>query len=65
MSHTDTITDMATKASLPVTVSGMNLFGVPLPDIVQIATIVYVILLGINQAYTLYKRIKDKDEPKE
>lgn len=62
---TETVTDIATRASLPVTVSGLNFFGVSLPDLVQIATFVYVVLLGASKAYDLYKRVKNQDESKE
>lgn len=62
----DNISDMAAKATLPVTVSGMTLWGVPIPEIVQILTAVYVAVLVADKIFGIYLRYKYRnDEPKE
>lgn len=70
----DSITDVVGKAALPVGVTGMNLFGISLPDWVQILTGVYVFLMGVDKMYLMFLRYREdrnkllheiKDEPKE
>lgn len=61
----DNISDMATKAALPVTVSGMSVFGVPVPDLVQIITLIYVIIMAVDKGYSFYLRFKNRNEPEE
>jgi hypothetical protein len=63
--QTENITDIAAKASIPVSVSGMTVYGVLLPDVILILTGLYTVLLIINQARIFYKWMKGKDEPKE
>lgn len=72
--QTESITDVAMKASLPAGVAGMNLFGISLPDWVQILTAIYVFLLGVDKLYIMFLRYRQdrnkllheiKDEPKE
>lgn len=58
--HNHTITELVTKAGPPLTVTSLNLFGVALPDIVQIVTIVYLIVLVAEKLYTIYKKHKGK-----
>jgi hypothetical protein len=55
----DTATELLTKAGPPVTVSSLTFFGVALPDIVQIATAVYVVLLGIDKLYLMFLRYRE------
>ena len=42
-SHSNIVTE-AIKASPPVTVGGLTLFGVSLPDLVMLATLAYTVL---------------------
>lgn len=63
--QTENISDIAAKASIPVGVTGMTIYGIPLPEVVFLLTIVYTILLIINQAYVLYKWVRGRNEPKE
>lgn len=63
--NSENITDIAAKASIPVSVSGMTVYGVALPDVILLLTGVYTILLIINQARIFYKWLRGKDEPKE
>lgn len=46
------VIDMSIKAAPPLAVTGMSVFGVPLPDVVSIATLVY---LAIHGGYILSK----------
>lgn len=63
--QSDSITEMATKAGLPVTVTGLNICGVAIPDIVQILTGIYVTVMAIDKLYSLYMRYKHRNEPYE
>lgn len=49
------VVDMAVKAAPPVAVTGMTFFGVPLPDIVALLTIVYLL---VHMGYIIKKWIK-------
>lgn len=63
--QTEPISDMAMKASLPVTVSGLTLFGVTVPELIQLGTLVYVVAMAANQIYLFILRLRHKNEPKE
>ncbi|MDR0701955.1 MAG: hypothetical protein LBF61_06005 [Azoarcus sp.] len=54
------IATAAVKISPPATVTGMTLFGIPLPDIAIIATIVYTGLMGVHLAYKFYWDVVDR-----
>ena len=55
----EVVLEDSTKLVLPVTVSGLTIFGVALPDIVAVLTITYLVL---QIGYTVYKITKgDKD----
>ena len=56
------MTDTLTKAGPPVTVTVLNVFGVALPEIVQIITIVYLCVLIIDKCYSWYSKDKRKKE---
>lgn len=51
------IVDMSIKAAPPLAVTGMSVFGVQLPDIVSIATLIY---LAIHGGYILTKWMRGK-----
>jgi len=55
------------KASPPVAVTGMEVFGVPLPELVQIATLVYLVVLVFDKLPQVWenwsKRGKSDDKP--
>lgn len=55
-----TVTDEMIKMSPPATVSGLYLFGVPLPDLIQVGTAIYVVWILAEKGYALYQRIKQK-----
>jgi hypothetical protein len=57
--QTESITDVAMKATLPVGVTSMNLFGISLPDWVQILTAIYVFLLGVDKIYLMFLRYRE------
>lgn len=62
MSNTaQVIVQEATKAAPVITVQGMQLFGLPLNDVVQLCTLLYLALQG---GYLLWKWRKEsnKDE---
>ncbi len=59
----ENITDIAAKASIPVSVSGITMYGVALPDIILILTGIYTVLLIINQGHILYKWFKERNAP--
>jgi hypothetical protein len=58
--NSDSVTDIAAKASIPVSVSGITMYGVSLPDIILILTGIYTVLLIINQGHIFYKWMKEK-----
>ena len=51
------IVDMSVKMAPPLAVTGLSVFGVPLPDVVSVVTLVY---LGIHIGYLVHKWIKGK-----
>jgi len=59
------ITEDIAKASPVATVTGMSIYGVALPDIVHILTILYIGILIIDKGWALYKRWKRAHGDKE
>lgn len=57
--HTESVADIAARATLPVGVASMNLFGISLPDWVQILTGIYVFLLAVDKAYLMFLRYRE------
>ncbi|ARB11260.1 holin [Marinomonas phage CB5A] len=59
MSHESAamVADMALRSAPPVVVSSLSVFGVSLPVLVQIGTLIY---LGIMISYTLTKWFKGR-----
>lgn len=57
--QTETVSDVITKAGPPVAVSGLTLFGFSLPDLVQIATGIYVTLLALDKIYIMFLRYRE------
>jgi hypothetical protein len=57
--HTESISELLTKAAPPVTVTSLNLYGVTLPDIVQIVTLVYLVVLVADKLYAMYQKYKE------
>lgn len=49
---------MAVKAAPPVTVAGANLAGIPLPELVQWATLIYVLVMAGHQLWKWYREWK-------
>jgi hypothetical protein len=60
--HHDTGTALMTaaKASLPVAVSTLSLFGVPVENWVIVATLIYTALLIVHQVITICKEFKTR-----
>ncbi len=56
ISVTDVVNEV-TKATPPLAVQGLQLFGVPISDIVQLVTLVYLLL---QIGWFAYSRYKDK-----
>jgi hypothetical protein len=54
------IATSAAKASPPVTVTGMTILGVPLPDIAVLLTIVYTVLMAAHIGWKFYWDVKDR-----
>lgn len=50
----------AAKASLPVAVSTLSLFGVPVENWVIVATLIYTALLIVHQVIKIYKEFKTR-----
>lgn len=48
----------AVKATPPVSVTGLTLYGVPLNDVVLVLTGVYTLVLLIDKLPTLFKRLR-------
>ena len=57
----ESVVDTLTKASPPVAVTSLTLFGIDLPVLVQVATLIYVVVLIIDKLYRLYKIHKEKE----
>ena len=53
----DTLTE-AVKAAPPVSLSGLSMWGVPIPEVLTILTIIYTLIMLINALPTLIKRVK-------
>jgi hypothetical protein len=58
--QTETVSDVITKAGPPVAVSGLTLFGFTLPDLVQIATGIYVTLMALDKMYIMFLRYREE-----
>lgn len=54
----------AVAAAPPVTVGPLVLFGVPLSDLVLLATFVWTLLLIAEKLYALHKQCRDRRENK-
>ena len=54
---THQVVDMSVKAAPPLAVTGLSVYGVALPDVVAILTIVYLV---IHIGYIVTKWIKGK-----
>jgi len=61
----NTFTEEAAKVAPPAVVTGLNIFGVALPDIIQILTLVYLFIVIADKGWSLYKRFKDKENGSE
>lgn len=59
MSH-DTIADMAIKSAPPVTVAAANIAGMPIPELVQWATLIYLVMLIGHKGWQIYKEFKGR-----
>ena len=55
MDPTQDITTELAKASPAVGVGALTIFGFALPDVVQVAALVYTLGLIIQQGYRLYR----------
>jgi hypothetical protein len=47
--------ELATRASPPVAVAAGNLMGMPLPDLVQWMTLVYLVLMISHKGWRMYR----------
>ena len=57
--HSDTAADIAAKVMPPVAVSGLTLFGVSIPELVQLVTLIYVSVMIIDKIYIIALRHLD------
>lgn len=62
--HTESVTEVV-KATPLGTVAGFTFFGYSVPEIIQLLTLGYAVLIIIDKAWVMYRRWKEKDEPKE
>lgn len=53
------------KAAPPVTVSGMEFGGMDVPEIIQILTAVYVVVMILDKCFQLYLRYKNRKNESE
>lgn len=54
----ETAAGIAAKTAAPITISTVSLFGVPVPEIILIATLIYTVLLIIHKLWSIYVDIK-------
>lgn len=52
--------ELATKASPPVAVAAGNLMGMPLPDLVQWVTLIYLALLISHKAWRWHRELTNR-----
>lgn len=57
--HSDTAADIVAKVMPPVAVSGLTLFGVSIPELVQLVTLIYVSVMIIDKVYIIALRHLD------
>jgi len=55
MSVRETVSDMAIKATPPVAVSGATIAGIEVPNLVQLATLVYLVVLITYKCWHWYR----------
>lgn len=56
----------ATKAAPPAVVAGLNWYGITLPELVQLVTLVWLLVLIVDKVWSLYrewKKVMAEDEP--
>jgi len=58
MTTKETISDMALKSSAPVTVSAATIAGIQVPDLVQMATLIYLVVLITYKTWHWYREYK-------
>jgi len=61
-----TATGKAVTAAPPVVVTGLNLAGITLPELVQLVTLIWLLLLIVDKLWSFYrewKKVKVEDEP--
>lgn len=62
--HTDTAADIISKAAPPLAVSGLTMFGIGIPELVQLITLIYVSVMLVDKLYVMYLRHSTHvDEP--
>lgn len=58
---TETVTEMF-KLSPPGAVGGLNLFGVPIPEVVALLTLLYTVLLIVDKLRDMRRKWKEDHE---
>jgi hypothetical protein len=58
--HSESVTELVTKAAPPIAISGLSFFGVGLPELVQLVTLVYVLVMIVDKIYSIVLRHYDK-----
>jgi hypothetical protein len=56
---TDTVITMTAKAAPPIAVVTAQVAGMTVADWVQVATLIYVILMASHKAWQMYKEWRD------
>lgn len=62
--YSDSIVDTAVKVAPPITVSAAPLFQIGIPEVVQILTGIYLIVIIGDKVYSLWKRWRNGESPK-
>lgn len=57
MAH-DTVADMTIKSAPPIGVAVANVAGMPVPELVQWATLIYLVLLIGHKGWQIYKEFR-------
>lgn len=62
--QTETVTEVV-KATPLGTVAGFTFFGYSVPEVIQLLTLGYAVLLIVHKVWVMYRMWKEGDEPKE
>jgi hypothetical protein len=58
--HSESATELLSKVAPPVAISSLSFFGVSLPELVQLVTFIYVLVMIVDKIYVIALRHYDK-----